>query len=90
MLFSLPNKCSHHDRIIQAGMPGGFEMEEAQITEHQDITIAIPLMSELLKRFEEEKKEFPDLTLSAFCTWAIRYYLQHAYLPPNDNKFYRG
>lgn len=65
---------------------------KAQITEHQDITIAIPgsLMSELLKRFEEEKQEFPNLDLSSFCAWALRYYLQHAYLPPNDKPFHRG
>jgi len=63
---------------------------QAKITEHQDITIAISgsLMSELLKRFEEEKKEYLDL--SSFCSWALRYYLQRAYLPEKESPFYRG
>jgi len=65
---------------------------EARITEHQDITIAISgsLMSELLKRFEEERAECPTLDLSVFCSEAIRYYLQHAYVEGRESPFYRG
>jgi hypothetical protein len=48
-----------------------------------DFTIKLSMGSYdqvLLDRFEEAKKEYPDLTWDAFLSWAVRYYLEHAYI----------
>ncbi len=64
------------------------------IPQNQEMQITLSLserdMQELHERFAEEKREHIDLTVTQFVSAAVKYYLQHAYLPPNDNKYYRG
>lgn len=44
-----------------------------------DIVLSDDVSEQLTLRFEEARKEYPNLTLEKFIAWAIRYYLEHAY-----------